>query len=75
MWRKKRKELLELDGIAIKEHEKNLKQQYEINFEQRKNTKKQTENISTQYNSLINIKDLKWYEKLFNILKKFFKHK
>lgn len=72
---KKRIELLELDSIAIKEHEKNLKQQYEINFEQRKNAKRQTENISTQYNSLIEIKELKWYEKFFNILKNFFKHK
>ena len=72
---KKRIELLELDSIAIKEHEKNLKQQYEINFEQRKNAKRQTENISTQYNSLIEIKELKLYEKLFNILKNFFKHK
>lgn len=72
---KKRKELLELDSIAIKEHEKNLRQQYEINFEQRKNIKRQTENIATQYNSLIDIKNLKWYEKLFNILKNFFKHK
>lgn len=70
----KRKLLIEQDNKILNEREENLRKKYEIDFQKRKDYKKNNEE-NHENNELIVIKELKWYEKILKLFRKIFKVK